>query len=271
MLPTKLFLKAFAPTILFTALLVLPNAALAHCDGMDGPVVKAAQRALEIGNVNLVLIWVQKQDELEVRRAFERTLAVRTLSPEAKELADRYFFETLVRLHRAGEGAPYTGLKPAGRDLGPAIPAADRALEEGSIEPLVTLLTSSVKEVSSNNSSKRLRRRVSAAITSRPVKSTRKLTSHSSIMLSVCTTLRSIRRMGITKTPRLRKPTKRHEPGRLAPIRIGPAVNVPGTCYAAAFDTLLSEKSRGDSSGTGNWAATTVPLAPEVISKLPPS
>ena len=146
MLATKLFLKAFAPTILFTALLVLPNAAWAHCDGMDGPVVKAAQRAFEIGNVNLVLIWVQKQDELEVRRAFERTLAVRTLSPEAKELADRYFFETLVRLHRAGEGAPYTGLQPAGRDLGPAIPAADRALEEGSIEPLVTLLTSSVKE-----------------------------------------------------------------------------------------------------------------------------
>jgi uncharacterized protein YbjT (DUF2867 family) len=50
-------------------------------------------------------------------------------------------FETLVRVHRAGEGEPYTGLKPAGRDLGPAIPASDKALESGKAEPLVKLLT----------------------------------------------------------------------------------------------------------------------------------
>lgn len=118
-----------------------PNKAFAHCDGMDGPVVKAAQKALETGNVNLVLIWVQKNDEAEIRKAFQKTLAVRKLGPEAKELADMYFFETLVRIHRAGEGAPYTGLKPAGRDLGPAIPAADKAIADGSVEPLLKLLT----------------------------------------------------------------------------------------------------------------------------------
>jgi hypothetical protein len=88
-----------------------------------------------------VLIWVQAKDEAEIRTAFERTLAVRGLSREAKELVDGYFFETVVRVHRAGEGAPYTGLKPAGRDLGPAIPAADKALEEGSAAPLLELLT----------------------------------------------------------------------------------------------------------------------------------
>ena len=87
-----------------------------HCDGMDGPVVKAAQKALEIGNVNLVLIWVQKADETEIRNAFAQTMQVRKLSPEAKALADRYLFEALVRLHRVGEGAPYTGLKPAGKE-----------------------------------------------------------------------------------------------------------------------------------------------------------
>jgi hypothetical protein len=43
---------------------------------------------------------------------FTKTLAVRKQSKEAKELADMYFFETLVRIHCAGEGAPYTGLKP---------------------------------------------------------------------------------------------------------------------------------------------------------------
>lgn len=116
--------------------------ALAHCDGMDGPVVKAAQRALAQGDVNLVLIWVHANDEAEIRKVFGRTLAVRKLNPEARELADLYFFETLVRIHRAGEGAPYTGLKPAGRDLGPAIPAADRAIETGSVDHLVTLITS---------------------------------------------------------------------------------------------------------------------------------
>ena len=122
------------------------NKALAHCDGMDGPVVKAAQKALGTRNVNLVLIWVQKSDETEIRKAFEETLAVRKLSPAAGELADRYFFETLVRVHRAGEGAPYTGLKPAGRDLGPAIPAADKAIEDRSPEQLLKLLTEAMQE-----------------------------------------------------------------------------------------------------------------------------
>jgi hypothetical protein len=94
--------------------------------------------------VNLVLIWVRKQDEAEIKGAFERTLSVRNLGAKAKELADRYFFETLVRIHRAGEGAPYTGLKPGGRDLGPAIPAADRAVEIGQTEPLLRLLSDAV-------------------------------------------------------------------------------------------------------------------------------
>lgn len=118
----------------------------AHCDGLDGPVVKAAQRALETGNVNLILIWVQKKDEGEIRNIFKKTVAVRKLSPEAKELADMYLFETLVRVHRAGEGEPYTGLKPAGRDLGPAIPATDKALDSGKVEPLLKLLTDAMQK-----------------------------------------------------------------------------------------------------------------------------
>jgi hypothetical protein len=123
-----------------------PARALAHCDGLDGPVVKAAQRALETHNPALVLIWVQEKDEPEIRKTFEQTLAVRALGPQARELADRFFFETLVRVHRAGEGAPFTGLKPAGRDLGPAIPAADEAVRVGSMEPVRHLLTIAVQE-----------------------------------------------------------------------------------------------------------------------------
>jgi hypothetical protein len=123
-----------------------PAHALAHCDGLGGPVVKAAQRALETRNPALALIWVQERDEPEIRNAFEQTLAVRAFSPQARELADRFFFETLVRVHRAGEGAPFTGLKPAGRDLGPAIPAADEAVRIGSVEPVGQLLTVAIRE-----------------------------------------------------------------------------------------------------------------------------
>jgi hypothetical protein len=134
--------------ILFTLgiFFLFPNSVMAHCDGIDGPVVKGAQKALANRDVNLVLIWVQKEDEKEIRQVFDRTLAVRTLSTEAKELADMYFFETLVRIHRAGEGAPYAGLKPAGRDLGPAIPLADQVLTTGKIEPLVSLITEETRE-----------------------------------------------------------------------------------------------------------------------------
>ena len=118
--------------------------ARAHCDTLDGPVVKAAQKALAERNVNLALAWVQPNDDAEIRRVFDQTLAVRKLGSEARELADRHFFETLVRLHRAGEGAPYTGLKPAGGDPGPAIPAGDEALATGNVEPLLKLLNAAV-------------------------------------------------------------------------------------------------------------------------------
>jgi hypothetical protein len=135
-----------AAGLLLGLAVLTPNRALAHCDGLDGPVVTAARQALEKNDVNRVLIWVQKKDEVAIRKAFEQSLAVRKLSPQAREMADMYFFETLVRVHRAGEGAPYTGLKPAGRDLGPAIPGADRALETGDVEPLVRLLVGSAEK-----------------------------------------------------------------------------------------------------------------------------
>lgn len=116
-------------------------AAVGHCDTLDGPLVPAAMESLEDGNVNRVLPWVRPEDEGEIRHAFEHARAVRTLGPDARSLADRHFLETLVRVHRAGEGAAFTGLKPAGLDHGPAVPAADRALGEGSFEKAEMLAT----------------------------------------------------------------------------------------------------------------------------------
>jgi hypothetical protein len=117
---------------------------IGHCDTLDGPLVTLARKALEEKNVNLVLPWVREQDSDEIRHAFDHAQSVRGLGPQARSLADRHFLETLVRIHRAGEGAPFTGLKPAGLDLGPAVPAADRALKTGAVEEVVKLLVDAV-------------------------------------------------------------------------------------------------------------------------------
>lgn len=130
--------------VLLGAGLIFPQVAFSHCDTMDGPVVAAAKAALEKKDATPVLKWVQKEDEAEIKAAFAKTLAVRAIGPEARELADQFFFETLVRVHRAGEGAPFTGLKPAGSDLGPAVEHADKALESGSVESVVKLVTEDV-------------------------------------------------------------------------------------------------------------------------------
>ena len=133
---------------LFTLILLFLNVteAWAHCDALDGPVVIEAQQALAQRDVAPILKWVHEEDEGEVREAFEQALIVREKGAEARALADRYFFETLVRLHRASEGEPYTGLKPAGTDPGPAVRATDRALERGDAGGLVQHITAEVEQ-----------------------------------------------------------------------------------------------------------------------------
>lgn len=118
--------------------LAVVTGAQAHCDTTQGPVVADATIALDRGEITPVLKWLKSDDEPEVRAAFQHALEVRALSPEAQHLADRYFFETLVRVHRAGEGAPYTGLK----DVAPEaiIQASDKALASASVdEPVKTV------------------------------------------------------------------------------------------------------------------------------------
>ena len=119
--------------------------AFAHCDSLDGPVIKEAQLALKTGDVTPLLKWVTKEHEKDIRTAFAQALAVRTKGKDARELADRFFFETLVRVHRAGEGAPYTGLKPAGTTV-PAVVAADKALAGGSVDALSTKIGNAVRD-----------------------------------------------------------------------------------------------------------------------------
>lgn len=130
--------------VIALVLLAAPKAA-AHCDTLDGPVVEDARIALKKGDVTPVLKWVSKDREKEVREAFAAALKVRTLSDEARQLADTHFFETLVRVHRAGEGVAFTGLKPAGT-IDPGFVAADKALAEGSFTELSADIAQSVEE-----------------------------------------------------------------------------------------------------------------------------
>ncbi len=111
-----------------------------HCDSMDGPVVTVARKALETEDVKLILPYVPKEGETEVIQAFKKVLPLHRQADGGREVADLYFFETVVRVHRAGEGAPYTGLKPAGLSEGPVIPVAEKAIETGSVEELKKVL-----------------------------------------------------------------------------------------------------------------------------------
>ena len=118
-----------------------------HCDTMDGPVVTAAKRALETGNVNLVLSYAPEKAEAEIKKVFEKTIAVRKQgNREAKDVADLWFYETVVRLHREGEGAAYTGLKPAGLDWGPVLPKVEKAMEKGYPNEVIEFLSHAVEE-----------------------------------------------------------------------------------------------------------------------------
>ncbi|MCC6698700.1 MAG: hypothetical protein IT365_23955 [Candidatus Hydrogenedentes bacterium] len=124
--------------------------AWAHCDTLSGPVVMDAKKAIEANDVAPVLKWVRPQDENEIRSLFDKTLVARQKGRDVQELVDMHFFETLVRIHRAGEGAPYTGLKPADTPIEPGIEAAEKALEAESDTSLVGALQaeleSSVRE-----------------------------------------------------------------------------------------------------------------------------
>ena len=112
---------------------------MAHCDTMNGPIIPEARAALDKGDVTPILKWIKKDNEAEIRAAFTKAVAVRAKGQAAKELADQYFLETLIRLHRADEGAPFTGIKD--EPVEPIVAMADKALTEGSADDLAKKLS----------------------------------------------------------------------------------------------------------------------------------
>lgn len=145
MVAHRLLTQTTALISTFMLVAFVSGPAAAHCDSMSGPVVKDAQAALNDETIAPVLKWVNEEDEAAIRDAFEMTLAVRGESDAAKSVADNYFFETLVRIHRATEGEGFTGLKAAG-NVDPAIAAADRALDDGNGDQLAKETAAAVRE-----------------------------------------------------------------------------------------------------------------------------
>lgn len=117
-----------------------------HCDTMDGPVVTAAELALEMENINYVLPYVKKDLEDELKEAFDKTIVVRELSGDAAEVADYWFFETAVRLHMFGKGSTYTGIKHSGLNQGSVINKAEEAIENGDKSELEEFLMDLIGE-----------------------------------------------------------------------------------------------------------------------------
>lgn len=136
----RLETSPLVPAAALAAAILLPApAARAHCDSVDGPVVVDARAALAGGDVAPVLKWISEEQEPEVREAFRKALAVRVLGADARSVADTSFFETLVRLHRGTEGAPYTGLKKGGNEP-MFIGKLEEALSAGSVDDFAKLV-----------------------------------------------------------------------------------------------------------------------------------
>jgi len=117
-----------------------PATVHAHCDTAEGPAVKAGRTALATGNINHALAWIPAEGETELREVFEKAVEVRTLGADAAEMADRLFLETMVRIHRMGEGVGFTGIQPTGTEVDPVVTAADEALASGSDGDLLPLV-----------------------------------------------------------------------------------------------------------------------------------
>ena len=131
--------------ICFLAFALGATRVMAHCDAKNGPVAMDARKALSDVNFETVAIWVGQEQHKELHAAFDQAIDVYQMGDKAKELAEQYFMETAVRLHREAEGMTYTGLKPA-QPLPKDIAKAERALDTGNLEPVTDMLTAEMKQ-----------------------------------------------------------------------------------------------------------------------------
>lgn len=118
----------------------------AHCDSYDGPVIQDALNALNQKDVSYVMKWIEKDQEAEITKLFNKTVGLKNSDVEIYSIVEKHFLETLVRLHRETEGAPFTGLKPAGSTT-PIIQMADKSIENKEVNSLLTNLDKHIQKV----------------------------------------------------------------------------------------------------------------------------
>lgn len=120
--------------------------ASAHCDSYDGPVIQDATKALTTNNVKLILKWITAEQEQEIVPLFNKTYRLKSGDKEVYAIVEKHFLETLVRLHRETEGAPYTGLKAAGTTK-KIVQLTDKALNDGDVEAFLVKLNNHINKV----------------------------------------------------------------------------------------------------------------------------
>ena len=144
---TNTFLQTkFRWLILVFTFMLASISGFAHCDSYDGPVIKDALKALDQNNVELVLKWIEPQQEKEIIPLFHKTYRLKNQDKEVYAIVEKHFLETLVRLHREMEGASFTGLKPAG-SMTPLVEMADNSIAKNSVEDVVTTVTNHLEQV----------------------------------------------------------------------------------------------------------------------------
>lgn len=143
---TRTHTRQFFVSFVFLTLLLLPYPAFSHCDTMQGPVIKDAKRALNSGELSHVLKWIGVDQEAELMKNFQKLVQLRKQGDLAREVADDYFFETVVRLHREYEGAPYTGIKATDDHVPTYIKQLDKAIVSENIKPFLEKVLTHTRE-----------------------------------------------------------------------------------------------------------------------------
>jgi len=142
----KIVRRGILAVMMIALIAIMPQPLSAHCDSYDGPLIKDALKALETSDVKPVLKWIDEKYEPEITGLFDKTASLRGGDKEVYAIVEKHFLETLVRLHREGEGAPFTGLKPAG-SASPIVVMADQAIASGEVKTLTTKLDAHLNKV----------------------------------------------------------------------------------------------------------------------------
>lgn len=132
--------------LLMGAMIAFSAPAFAHCDSYDGPVIQDAYKALEKEEAKYVMKWIDTEHEAEIKQLFDKTIGLKNGDAEIYKIVEKHFLETLVRYHRETEGAPYTGLKPAGTTA-PIVQMADNSIEKKDVKTLLNNLDKHIRTV----------------------------------------------------------------------------------------------------------------------------